>query len=106
MHQDAGRRSQPRLGFRGDIELFSDGQRHAPGRGCPSDISEGGLGLSRLNLPLFTPLKVFISLPESCGQPRTVMLDAEVAWRRLSRSGVRFTEPPPPALRRYLQQQL
>ena len=99
-----GRRCQPRLGFKGDIELFSDGKSYTPDRDGSSNISEGGLGIPRLNLPLFTRLKVFIGLPGQCGKKQTLMLDAEVAWRKLSKTGVRFTTPTPPALRQYLAQ--
>jgi hypothetical protein len=100
----SGRRRKLRLPFRTKVELAGrDGLLDEP---CwSSDLSEGGVGLKASKLPVFTPVKVFLQIPDTSGGDRTVMLEGEIAWRRVGRTGVRFRDPVPERLRTFIKRQ-
>ena len=95
-HHRLGRRMELRVPFAaGKTDVAFAGELLSP---RTHNLSSGGICFGQLNVPICSAVKVFIELP---GQ--TVMLDGEVAWRKLSGTGVCFTQPPPPALAEYLQ---
>jgi hypothetical protein len=99
MEAQTGRRIETRLPFdAGRIDLLYDGELLSTT--TTRNLSWGGVCFGRLNIPVCSPVKVFIELPAG----ETVMLDGEVAWRRLGGTGVCFTQEPPPALASYLHQ--
>ncbi len=87
------RRAHPRLTFVRPVQFVCD----RTVRCVPSlDISIGGLRLeSGFPLPLDTPMKFFVPLPQAeSGRARLCMFTGEVVWQHGHMVGVKFVDLP------------
>ena len=102
------RRIQLRVPYRGSVELVSDGRLFGNDNNL-RNISEGGVALDAVNVPVSSHLKVFVPLPQRPGgAKRMIMMQGEVVWRDDVMVGIRFVDPPPDnveVLRQFISEQ-
>ena len=58
-----------------------------------NDVSEGGMRLEFLPVPMNSRVKVLVPLPTGDAD-RHCLVDAEVIWRNFKSTGIRFINPP------------
>jgi hypothetical protein len=100
------RRTHPRVILKTEVDCICE-DKHLRGRRA-YDISEGGMRLELVELPVRTPVKVVLPIPQPHGDKSLVcLLDGQVAWRRLNATGVRFSNKEGAAIglvRQYVRQ--
>lgn len=99
--EQSSRRSLRRKDYRAQVQIVCGDEVLEPARWA-RNLSEGGLGLDRVNVPTFSQVVVFMPIPDDNGDTRTVILEGELAWRRIGSAGIRFSEPPPPEVLDFL----
>jgi hypothetical protein len=91
MDRRADRRVFARVPLEVNVDIASedDEERWVVSR----DISEGGMRLGFVSLPTYTPLQLTFALPEKGEEeaPPPFVVQCEVAWRRMSSTGIRFS---------------
>lgn len=101
LREQSSRRVLRRKDYRAQVEIVCGDEVLEPAR-WTRDLSAGGLGLDRVNVPTFSSVVVFMPIPDGNGDTRTVILEGELAWRRLGSAGIRFNAPPPPEVLDFL----
>ena len=94
LSEQTSRRTRRRKDYRAQVQIVCGEELVGPPR-WTRDLSAGGIGLDRVDVPTFSQVLVFLPLPDGSGETRTVIVEGELAWRRLGGTGIRFCEPPP-----------
>jgi hypothetical protein len=108
MDINSDRRSHPRAPLKVQVDLLHDEQT-IPGR-WTTDISQGGVRMQFLGVPIHSPVKLMIRLPQGpMREDHVCVLQGEIAWRTLRSTGISFVDPPEEELlklRTYVHQQI
>lgn len=89
--EDIDRREYRRVPFVVPVNLFHE-RRTLKGY-WTHDVSEGGMRMEFLPVPIRSTIKVLVPLPAG-SEDRHFLLDGEVVWRNFKSTGIRFVNPP------------
>lgn len=88
---DIDRREHARVPFVVPVNLFHD--RKTLKGYWTHDVSEGGMRMEFLPVPINSTVKVLVPLPTG-SEDKHCLLDGEVVWRNFRSTGIRFVNPP------------